>query len=1174
MLSGRLAATVACMSLVAALLIPGPPPAAAEESPAPAGKKLPDENTIYIPYKELKEVFEKEGGGVFLPYSTFIKLWQKNRPPELEGLEQPDLPAAITAARYEGTAKEEAVTFSAEYQGHVFRKGWTAVPFAFRELAISKVHPGDGKSVLTSPGDGYVLMVPGPGQFSLKVDFIAKVKEQAGKRSFSFSTPAATRSRFEVVLPGRSLKVDLEPNLAATITDEPQDSTKVFAFLGAAERISVSWEPQIKKETAKKPLLSPVVHGSIRIEEGIVESVATLDYKIRQAPCDEFKVAFPAAYQLVKVDGPNIREWSDDEKAGNEKILKVTLHTPAKESFRFTVQIERIADTAGEVQVPCLRTVDTVREEGFLAIAVMPPLKAKVVKREGLSQMDLNEIPKEIKGQNTEFGFRYPKQPVALTMAVETMKPEIYAVVVSHVDIQEHLVVFRCETDFRVEKAGMFSVGFIIPKDYLPMQVGRPGLTGDWRVTKHEEGQALDIQLLAKTAGSFQIPFELSLKRDEIEGVFSLPFVKVVGAKNEKGFTAVTVAEGFSITTDEKSMVGFIPAEEEIRGMVFQNAFTAASLRNKSVSLGLKYLQHPLKAELTVEKLKSQVTASVRTLVDVKEDGIKVSHFIVYDIKRAAIREFQFSLPESVDPDKAEIKIADWEQTRKDAKKEKGRVHYDVLVHKKVQGAVTLAVTYELKMKDIAVGQRTAVEIPDIKVDDVFQWNGFIAVLKGNNVVVEEKEAAALDPKDPKELPDELRAAEPFMAYWFQSHPYSLTLDLIKYNYEEMVTTVISAMHVEAVLTGERELNCTAILEVKSKQAQFLRLKMPPGSRFLEDLTVDGQSVRASKTEKSQAENEYLVDLSRTKGKETEFHVIMRYAVSEAGRKSMGIMSSGYSIVLPAILAESGANAEMKPGTLWPPPVNRITLNLHCPTKYKYLSFSTEMIRLTRPTGVWQSIRDALLGAEEWRKREADALAAEIAALKQRAGVKSSGAETVERKTFSFYKTSAGAEVKMTYMHQNFFAFLDVLFLIAAIAVLVVLPHMKITGRAPALLGFASGCLLVSALSEALTPFAGTVFIATILSAVFWAGYFVWIDARRLFEKQRAARPQGPRGGPEIPGKPPEPTAPPAAPAGQASGAAPEAGESDQDSKSSKRKKARKPGKEGEEGPESPAEGR
>ena len=38
-----------------------------------------NEQTIYIPYEKLREVFERDGRGVFLPYDKFQQLWNEAR---------------------------------------------------------------------------------------------------------------------------------------------------------------------------------------------------------------------------------------------------------------------------------------------------------------------------------------------------------------------------------------------------------------------------------------------------------------------------------------------------------------------------------------------------------------------------------------------------------------------------------------------------------------------------------------------------------------------------------------------------------------------------------------------------------------------------------------------------------------------------------------------------------------------------------------------------------------------------------------------------------------------------------------------------------------------------------------------------------------------------------------
>ena len=95
-----LAITVFSLPLIAAEAAPAEkPPAPEAKAPAaePAAPPPIREESIYIPYAKLREVFEKEGRGVFLPYEKFQALWQAARektapPPEVK----PPVDALIT----------------------------------------------------------------------------------------------------------------------------------------------------------------------------------------------------------------------------------------------------------------------------------------------------------------------------------------------------------------------------------------------------------------------------------------------------------------------------------------------------------------------------------------------------------------------------------------------------------------------------------------------------------------------------------------------------------------------------------------------------------------------------------------------------------------------------------------------------------------------------------------------------------------------------------------------------------------------------------------------------------------------------------------------------------------------------------------------------------------------
>src|SRR5262249_54092157 len=58
------------------------------------------ERLVYLPYKNLKQVFEKEGAAVFMPYGQFLKMWAGLRPTNLQAPAKPPVAAVISQASY------------------------------------------------------------------------------------------------------------------------------------------------------------------------------------------------------------------------------------------------------------------------------------------------------------------------------------------------------------------------------------------------------------------------------------------------------------------------------------------------------------------------------------------------------------------------------------------------------------------------------------------------------------------------------------------------------------------------------------------------------------------------------------------------------------------------------------------------------------------------------------------------------------------------------------------------------------------------------------------------------------------------------------------------------------------------------------------------------------------
>jgi hypothetical protein len=121
------------LALLLALVAVGASPAARADDgdagpgdaspPAEEGGVPPPLHKVYVPYKDLRKIFEREGEGVFVPAEEFRELWKRAWGGGGDGT-KPPVPVALHAATYEGEADGDVIRLTARLDVEVLRDGW------------------------------------------------------------------------------------------------------------------------------------------------------------------------------------------------------------------------------------------------------------------------------------------------------------------------------------------------------------------------------------------------------------------------------------------------------------------------------------------------------------------------------------------------------------------------------------------------------------------------------------------------------------------------------------------------------------------------------------------------------------------------------------------------------------------------------------------------------------------------------------------------------------------------------------------------------------------------------------------------------------------------------------------------------------------------------------------
>lgn len=1116
-----------------------PPPA---EARAPAkGRDL--ERTIYVPYKDLEKVFEKDGRGVFLPYEEFKTLWERAKPQgEPPAPASPPVDWAVAAAAYDGEVAGDVATIKAAYDVQVLKDGWAAIPLPFRASAIREVTARTEGAVLApaAGGAGYQLIAQGPKSYRIELVIVAPVASRPGVRSLALGVPPAAVSRLKLLLPEKGIKVDVTPNLAATTRDGAGDTTEVLAFLGATGEVKVEWNPRPKEAEEGKPLTFVETRSVVRVDEGVVRATVDLHYQVLQAAVDELNLRLPTGYTLVRLEGILVREWSVEGRA-----VKVRLHQKSRDGIDLILALERaLPEAGGALDVPAVEAANVERETGTVALVAAEGLRAKVAVQEGLSRVDVAELPPPVAAEKPFAAFRYLKHPFRLGLEVARIEPEIDLSLAALLAIGEETATYRAVLGLDVRRAGVFAFRIALPKGWQVAEVGREAKVKDWRVADAGEGQRLEVDLPGRTLGAARLDFLLTRRRASRTEAVELPRPVVEGIQKETGLVAVAVAASLeAVTAKSEGLRPVAAGEAQAAGLAAQRALGEP---DAELRLAFRYARPPYAASFELRPRRPVVSAAVETLVTIADDVMKVEAHVGYQILYAGIRELRIAVPLAI-ADDVEIEGAGIQEKRLEkpaaptgtaAPAAGAEATFRVLLQSEAIGAYDLRATWKKRLGELKAGGSVEARLGALRVLDVFSETGHLAVQKGDDLVIE-PDASGLEGVDARELPARLRdRGGIFRAYRYLQHPYALAFKVFKYEFAPVLDTIVNFERLDVVLTRERVARCEAFLELQNNRRQFLEVRLPAGADLLA-VYVDGQLVRPALGATKEVA---LVSLPRGRIGARPVRMVVRY---DAPLGERAVMWGTGSLEVPglALGGESGV------------PVARSKLDLWLPRDYHYLSFDSTMQRRFPDRRLFRSFLGWLAPIpteREWGEEEA--------------GVASPGpsGDSLDVKLvregvrYPFVSLEAAAPVRFRYMGSVLFYVLVALFFAGGLAA-----ARKVGTALPGpggILGLGAAVLVLGAFAgEAVGGLLDATLAGVLLAAAGGALRYAFVDAPRARREAEARRIAERAAGADrremdelrkevlalkdradaAPAPPPAPPAPP--PSGEKPGGAPEA---------------------------------
>ncbi len=792
----------------------------------PQESEEPELHKIYVPYKKLDELLGTDKERVMVPYREFLELWKLKYGPKQPG-DKPPVPFMVEAAGYEGRVSEGIASFRAALEIEVFDDAWQKIPLAFSQVAFEEVLVDGQPGVLAPSKQGYDLLLRGKGRHKVDARFVAGIARGKEYATCAFHLPEVPLHRLSFRVPGKGTEIKLEPARAHTTTTEG-DETVLLAFLGPQKSVKLTWRYQPEETEQEPPLLFATDLVDVRVEERVLRGSVAFDLQVLRTPAREFKVRVPGEVQVLEVSGAQIKTWGFED--AQRRVLKVALHQPVSGKYALNVAFERSITVPGAINLPVFRVEGTTRERGFLRVASAEGVGVRPTTLENVFQVDLNTLPKAIRGGQRALGFRFPALPFALGVRTERIAPLVTLLSRQRLQVERRTIKLDAALHFTVERAGLFGLRVRVPEGLQLTDIGDPKLIDSWRRDK----DILTLDLKGRRIGKFMLPIRGEAPLDLAAGDLEVPLLKVEGVDREEGTLGVYMDPGIKASA---TTTGVIPLEpgKLAREDRFRSALPLAfAWRWRGGDAGVAF---------KVEARKPKVTCDVAYALQAEEARVRVRANLNYKVEYTGVETFRFRVPkvlvEKLKVDGRNVR----EKPHADDPVEEGKeptTTYTVSLQGPALGQVVLTVEYDdIFPRPLRVNESRPVAIPRILPLDVERAATFVAIRKAPAIKVDVT-GSDYEQIDAAELPSVLRSDDVFLALRRFDEPAPFPVELTKHEYQPVADLVVRHAHLKTVVANEERATTTAFFEVLNNDRQFLAIRLPEGSDVL-DLRVAGK---------------------------------------------------------------------------------------------------------------------------------------------------------------------------------------------------------------------------------------------------------------------------------------------------------------------------------------------
>jgi hypothetical protein len=313
-----------------------------------------------------------------------------SRPPERSPV--PPVPAVLASAELRVRVERDTARGVFNLAGDVLRAGVSRVNLLTGATLVDGSAAG-GPLPLLADGSSHVALLPGPGEFTLTLDWAAPLAYTPGRASFVLPVPPAGTARATIDVPGDQAEIHLSAGLV-TKRSVADGRTVIDATLrpGVATEVWWSMRDSAPVAAAREARTLADIMTLVTLGDSDVRMAALIDVTVVQGEPRSLELRLPPDYELTGISGSSL-ESSD--QTGRTVVL--TLSNASLRRHQFLVALERPhAGGSFTLDTSFLTLPGVQRERGEVAVEGVGTLELSAGERDGMHRIDARELNRSL----------------------------------------------------------------------------------------------------------------------------------------------------------------------------------------------------------------------------------------------------------------------------------------------------------------------------------------------------------------------------------------------------------------------------------------------------------------------------------------------------------------------------------------------------------------------------------------------------------------------------------------------------------------------------------------------------------------------------------------------------------------------------------------------------------